>query len=134
MEKRGGEEMRDVEEIMRGALRGERIPDGYNLIESEAWGALRQIAVMYKRGEMSKEKASENKRRIYVEYEREAKEFELANELYKEYIERVIMKTENNRTKLRKMEGSDREKLEVCMEILEQIFPGELTYMKEEKK
>ena len=129
--------MREAEEIMREAVRNSEIPEGYNLVEVEAFNAMRQLVVMYNRGEISKEVAGKNRQRVYAEYEKEARDFEFAYSLYNDYASRTIRDTENNRRELRKMlrdkdkvEESDLvEALKVSLDIIECIFPGEITGM-----
>lgn len=119
-------------------MRSSSVPEGYNLIEDAAFGAMRQIAVMYNRGDISREVASRNKERIYGEYNKEAKEFEYIYKLYSDYIKRTVMETEGNRTELRKLLNKCEEKGKVetedyigiaslGMRIVESVFPGEFT-------
>lgn len=130
--------MRDAEEIMKSAIKFNEIPEGYNLVEAEAFNAMRQLAVMFKRGEISKEAASKNRERIYGEYNKEARDFEFVYKLYSDHTTRVVKDTEMNRMKLRKMlqdkngklEESDFiEALKVSLDIIETVFPGEITGM-----
>lgn len=129
--------MREASEIMKAAMKSSEIPEGYNLIEDAAFGAMRQLAVMYNRGEITKETATKNRERIYAEYNKEAKDFEFIYKLYSEYTKRVVLETESNRTELRKvLNDSEGQKitdeklaimLRLCMEIIESVFPGEFT-------
>ena len=101
--------MRDAEEIMKAAVKYNEIPEGYNLVESEAFNAMKQLVLMFKRGEISKEVATKNKERVYGEYAKEARDFEFVYKLYSDYTSRVIKDTEMNRIKLRKMlQGKDK--------------------------
>lgn len=124
--------MRDAEEIMKAAVKYNEVPEGYNLVEAEAFNAMRQLVLMFKRGEISKEIASKNRERIYGEYNKEAKDFEFVYKLYSDYAGRVIRETEMNRIKLRKMlKGKDKkleesdfiEALKVSLDIIESVFP-----------
>lgn len=130
--------MRDAEEIMKAAVKYSEIPDGYNLVEAEAFNAMRQLVLMFKRGEISKEVASKNRERVYGEYNKEARDFEFIYKLYSDHTSRVIKDTEMNRMKLReilrgkdkKLEESDFiEALRVSLDIIETVFPGEITGM-----
>ena len=133
--------MRDAEEIMKTAMKQGEIPDGYNLVEAEAFNAMRQLAVMFKKGEISKELATKNRERVYGEYNKEARDFEFVYKLYSDHTSRVIKDTEMNRMKLRKMlQGKDKkleesdfvEALKVSLDIIETVFPGEITGMNSE--
>lgn len=130
--------MREAEEIMRDAVKFSEIPSGYNLVESEAFNAMRQLVLMYKRGEISKEVASKNRERVYAEYDKEAKEYDFIYKLYSDYAGRIIRETETNRIKLIKMLKGKNGKLEetdfiealkVALDIIESVFPGEITGM-----
>lgn len=133
--------MRDAEEIMKTAMKQGEIPDGYNLVEAEAFNAMRQLAVMFKKGEISKELATKNRERVYGEYNKEARDFEFVYKLYSDHTQRVVRDTEMNRMKLRKMlQGKDKkleesdfvEALKVSLDIIETVFPGEITGMNSE--
>lgn len=133
--------MRDAEEIMKTAMKQGEIPEGYNLVEAEAFNAMRQLAVMFKKGEISKELATKNRERVYGEYNKEARDFEFVYKLYSDHTQRVIRETEMNRMKLRKMlQGKDKkleesdfvEALKVSLDIIETVFPGEITGMNSE--
>lgn len=133
--------MREAEEIMKDAVKFSEIPEGYNLVEAEAFNAMRQLVLMFKRGEISKELATKNRERVYGEYNKEAKDFEFVYSLYSDYAGRVIRETEMNRMKLRemlkgkgkKLEESDFiEALKVSLDIIESVFPGEITGMNSE--
>ena len=133
--------MRDAEEIMKAAVAYSEIPSGYNLVEAEAFNAMRQLVVMYKRGEISKEVASKNKERVYGEYRKEARDFEYVYSLYNDYVSRTVKETEMNRIKLRKLlknkstkieEADVVEALKVALDIIESVFPGEITGMNSE--
>lgn len=124
--------MRDAEEIMKTALSQAEIPEGYNLVEAEAFNAMRQLVLMFKKGEISKEVATKNRQRVYSEYEKEARDFEFIYKMYSDYTHRVIKDTEMNRMKLRemlkgkgkKLEESDFiEALKVSLDIIECVFP-----------
>lgn len=124
--------MRDAEEIMKAAVKYSEIPEGYNLVEAEAFNAMRQLVLMFKRGEISKEVASKNRERVYGEYNKEAKDFEFIYKLYSDYAGRVIRETEMNRIKLREMLKGKNKKLEesdfiealkVSLDIIESVFP-----------
>ena len=128
--------MRDAEEIMKTAMKQGEIPEGYNLVEAEAFNAMRQLAVMFKKGEISKELATKNRERVYGEYNKEARDFEFVYKLYSDHTQRVVRETEMNRMKLRKMlQGKDKkleesdfvEALKVSLDIIETVFPGEIT-------
>ena len=130
--------MRDAEEIMKAAVKYSEIPDGYNLVEAEAFNAMRQLVLMFKRGEISKEVASKNRERVYGEYNKEARDFEFIYKLYSDHTSRVIKDTEMNRMKLREiLKGKDKkleesdfiEALRVSLDIIETVFPGEITGM-----
>lgn len=130
--------MRDAEEIMKAAAKFNEIPDGYNLVEAEAFNVMKQLMIMFKRGEISKEVATKNRERVYGEYNKEAKDFEFVYSLYSDYTKRVVKDTEMNRIKLRKMlldkggeiKDSDlAEALRVALDIIETVFPGEITGM-----
>lgn len=133
--------MRDAEEIMKTAVKQGEIPEGYNLVEAEAFNAMRQLAVMFKKGEISKELATKNRERVYGEYNKEARDFEFVYKLYSDHTQRVVKDTEMNRMKLRKMlQGKDKkleesdfvEALKVSLDIIETVFPGEITGMNSE--
>jgi len=133
--------MRDAEEIMKVAVKQGEIPDGYNLVEAEAFNAMRQLVVMFKRGEISKELAGKNRERVYGEYNKEARDFEFVYKLYSDHTHRVVKDTEMNRMKLRKMlqgkgkkleEADFVEALKVSLDIIETVFPGEITGMNSE--
>ena len=133
--------MRDAEEIMKTAMKQGEIPEGYNLVEAEAVNAMRQLAVMFKKGEISKELATKNRERVYGEYNKEARDFEFVYKLYSDHTQRVVKDTEMNRMKLRKMlQGKDKkleesdfvEALKVSLDIIETVFPGEITGMNSE--
>ena len=133
--------MREAEEIMKTAMKQGEIPEGYNLVEAEAFNAMRQLAVMFKKGEISKELATKNRERVYGEYNKEARDFEFVYKLYSDHTQRVVRKTEMNRMKLRKMlQGKDKkleesdfvEALKVSLDIIETVFPGEITGMNSE--
>lgn len=133
--------MRDAEEIMKTAVKQGEIPNGYNLVEAEAFNAMRQLAVMFKKGEISKELATKNRERVYGEYNKEARDFEFVYKLYSDHTQRVVRETEMNRMKLRKMlQGKDKkleesdfvEALKVSLDIIETVFPGEITGMNSE--
>ncbi len=124
--------MREAEEIMKAAVANNETPSGYNLIEAEAFNVMRQLVVMFKRGEISKEVASKNKQRVYAEYEKEARDFEFVYSLYNDYSSRVIRETEMNRMKLRELLRDKNEKvkdtdlmeaLRVSLDIIETVFP-----------
>ena len=130
--------MRDAEEIMKAAIKQGEIPEGYNLVEAEAFNVMRQLAVMFKKGEISKELATKNRERVYGEYNKEVRDFEFVYKLYSDYAGRVIRETEMNRIKLRKMLKGKGEKIEetdiieafkVALDIIETVFPGEITGM-----
>lgn len=133
--------MRDAEEIMKTAMKQGEIPEGYNLVEAEAFNAMRQLAIMFKKGEISKELATKNRERVYGEYNKEARDFEFVYKLYSDHTQRVVKDTEMNRMKLRKMlQGKDKkleesdfvEALKVSLDIIETVFPGEITGMNSE--
>lgn len=133
--------MRDAEEIMKTAMKQGEIPEGYNLVEAEAFNAMRQLALMFKKGEISKELATKNRERVYGEYNKEARDFEFVYKLYSDHTHRVVKDTEMNRIKLRKMlqdkngriEETDLiEALKVSLDIIETVFPGEITGMNSE--
>ena len=133
--------MRDAEEIMKTAMKQGEIPEGYNLVEAEAFNAMRQLAVMFKKGEISKELATKNRERVYGEYNKEERDFEFVYKLYSDHTQRVVKDTEMNRMKLRKMlQGKDKkleesdfvEALKVSLDIIETVFPGEITGMNSE--
>lgn len=133
--------MRDAEEIMKAAVKQGEIPDGYNLVEAEAFNVMRQLVVMFKKGEISKELATKNRERVYGEYNKEARDFEFVYKLYSDHTQRVVKDTEMNRMKLRKMlQGKDKkleesdfvEALKVSLDIIETVFPGEITGMNSE--
>lgn len=133
--------MRDAEEIMKAAVAYNEIPEGYNLVEAEAFNAMRQLVLMFKKGEISKELATKNRERVYAEYNKEARDFEFVYKLYSDHTHRVVKDTEMNRTKLRKMlQGKDKkleesdfiEALKVSLDIIETVFPGEITGMNSE--
>ena len=133
--------MRDAEEIMKTAMKQGEIPEGYNLVEAEAFNTMRQLAVMFKKGEKSKELATKNRERVYGEYNKEARDFEFVYKLYSDHTQRVVKDTEMNRMKLRKMlQGKDKkleesdfvEALKVSLDIIETVFPGEITGMNSE--
>lgn len=133
--------MRDAEEIMKAAVAYNEIPEGYNLVEAEAFNAMRQLVLMFKKGEISKEVATKNRERVYAEYNKEARDFEFVYKLYSDHTHRVVKDTEMNRTKLRKMlQGKDKkleendfiEALKVSLDIIETVFPGEITGMNSE--
>ena len=133
--------MRDAEEIMKTAMKQGEIPEGYNLVEAEAFNAMRQLALMFKKGEISKELATKNRERVYGEYNKEARDFEFVYKLYSDHTHRVVKDTEMNRMKLRKMlqdknsriEETDLiEALKVSLDIIETVFPGEITGMNSE--
>lgn len=133
--------MREAEEIMKTAMKQGEIPEGYNLVEAEAFNAMRQLAVMFKKGEISKELATKNRERVYGEYNKEARDFEFVYKLYSDHTQRVVRETEMNRMKLRKMlQGKDKkleesdfvEALKVSLDIIETVFPGEITGMNSE--
>lgn len=133
--------MRDAEEIMKAAVAYNEIPEGYNLVEAEAFNAMRQLVVMFKKGEISKELATKNRERVYAEYNKEARDFEFVYNLYSDHTHRVVKDTEINRMKLRKMlQGKDKkleeadfiEALKVSLDIIESVFPGEITGMNSE--
>ena len=124
--------MRDAEEIMKDAVKFNEIPEGYNLVEAEAFNAMRQLVLMFNRGEISKEVATKNRERVYGEYEKEARDFEFIYKLYSDYSGRAIRETEMNRMKLRellkgknkKLEESDFiEALKISLDIIETVFP-----------
>lgn len=124
--------MREAEEIMKAAVANNETPSGYNLIEAEAFNVMRQLVIMFKRGEISKEVASKNKQRVYAEYEKEARDFEFVYSLYNDYSGRVIRETEMNRMKLRELLRDKNEKvkdtdlmeaLRVSLDIIETVFP-----------
>jgi len=124
--------MREAEEIMKDAVRFNEIPEGYNLVEAEAFNAMRQLVLMFKRGEISKEVATKNRERVYGEYEKEARDFEFVYKLYSDHTHRVIKDTEMNRIKLREMLKGKNKKLEesdfiealkVSLDIIESVFP-----------
>lgn len=124
--------MRDAEEIMKDAVKFNEIPKGYNLVEAQAFNAMRQLVLMFKRGEISKEVATKNRERVYGEYEKEAKDFDFIYKLYSDYTARVIRETEMNRIKLREMLKGKNKKLEesdfiealkVSLDIIECVFP-----------
>lgn len=130
--------MRKAEEIMKEAVRSSRVPEGYNLIEDAAFGAMRQVAVMYNRGEITKERATQNRERIYAEYNKEAEEFDFIYKLYSEHVKRTVNETEGYRTELRKLLNKCEEKGKIesedyvgiaslGMNIIESVFPGEFT-------
>lgn len=133
--------MREAEEIMKDAVKFSEIPDGYNLVEAEAFNAMRQLVLMFKRGDISKEVASKNRERVYAEYNKEARDFEFVYKMYSDYAGRAIRETEMNRMKLRKMLKGEGKKLEeadfiealkVSLDIIESVFPGEITGMNSE--
>ena len=133
--------MRDAEEIMKTAMKQGEIPEGYNLVEAEAFNAMRQLALMFKKGEISKELATKNRERVYGEYNKEARDFEFVYKLYSDHTHRVVKDTEMNRMKLRKMlqnkngrieEADLIEALKVSLDIIETVFPGEITGMNSE--
>lgn len=133
--------MREAEEIMKEAVVKSEIPDGYNLVEAEAFNVMRQLVVMFRRGEISKETATRNKERVYGEYKKEARDFEFVYKLYSDYTSRVIRETKMNRMKLRKMlqgkgepigETDIIEAFKVALDIIESVFPGEITGMNSE--
>lgn len=133
--------MRDAEEIMKTAMKQGEIPEGYNLVEAEAFNVMRQLALMFKKGEISKELATKNRERVYGEYNKEARDFEFVYKLYSDHTHRVVKDTEMNRMKLRKMlqdkngriEETDLiEALKVSLDIIETVFPGEITGMNSE--
>lgn len=124
--------MRDAEEIMKDAVKFSEIPEGYNLVEAEAFNAMRQLVLMFKRGEISKEVATKNRERVYGEYEKEARDFEFVYKLYSDHTQRVVKDTEMNRIKLREMLKGKNKKLEesdfiealkVSLDIIESVFP-----------
>lgn len=130
--------MRDAEEIMKAAVKFNEIPEGYNLVEAEAFNAMKQLVLMFNRGEISKEVASKNRQRVYSEYEKEARDFEFVYKLYSDHTKRVVKDTEMNRIELRKLLQGNGKKLEetdfikalkVSLDIIESVFPGEITGM-----
>lgn len=124
--------MKKKEEILNGVMLRKGIPEGYNLVESYCHLLISELMVMYRRGEITKEQATKEKERILGEYEKEVREWEFKEDLYKKHIE-SIKRTECSRMKLRELlrdgeevtEGRMAEVINVAMSIIMEVFPVE---------
>lgn len=121
--------MKSRDEIMKDAMGSSEVPDDYNLIEQNCFYVIRQLLVMFRNGEMSKETASKNKEKVFKQYEDECNKYGFMIDLYKKHTQ-DILKTENDRVKLHKMLNTDTEVSDMfntAMSIVDSVFKGEFS-------
>ena len=118
--------MRNTEEILNDIKTNQDIPQDYSLLEMHCYLCLKKVILMYQNNQLSKEQAVGIKIRINAEYEKQKKEYEFQQSLYKKHIEN-ISNTENLRTRLRKRLNSKEpiteeslcETINLCLELIE---------------
>lgn len=128
--------MKTKEQIINDSIKEETPPADYNMIEIQCFLALKQLLVMFHNRQISKEKAGITKNKILAKYESDSKQYEFERSMFQEHIEH-IKQTENARVKLHKMlngkepynkpvtEESMAETINICLEIINIIFPKE---------
>lgn len=118
--------MKNTEEILNDIKARQDIPQDYSLLEMHCYFCLKKVILMYQNNQLSKEQAVGIKVRINAEYEKQKKEYEFQQSLYKKHIEN-ISETENLRTRLRKRLNSKEpiteeslcETINLCLELIE---------------
>lgn len=128
--------MKSKEQIINDSIKLETPPADYNLLEIHCFLALKQLLVMFHNKQITTENASKTKQLILANYEKRWKEYEFQTSMFQEHIDH-IRKTENARTKLRKMLNGEAEEakpiteerlcktINLCMEIISTVFKGE---------
>ena len=128
--------MKSKEEIINDSIKLETPPADYNLLEIHCFLALKQLLVMFHNKQITTENASKTKQLILADYEKRNKEYEFQKSMFQEHIDH-IRKTEDARTKLRKMLNGEAEEakpiteerlcetINLCMEIISTVFKGE---------
>lgn len=128
--------MKSREQIVNDSIKLETPKTDYNLIEIHCFLSLKQLLVMFRNNQISKENATIMKNKILAKYESDSKQYEFERSMFQEHIQN-IKETENARTKLRKMlNGQDEynkaiteesycETINTCMEIISKVFKGE---------
>lgn len=128
--------MKSKEQIINDSIKLETPPADYNLLEMHCFLALKQLLVMFHNKQITTANASKTKQLILADYEKRNKEYEFQTSMFQEHIDH-IRKTENARTKLRKMLNGEAEEakpiteerlcetINLCMEIISTVFKGE---------
>lgn len=128
--------MKSKEQIINDSIKLETPPADYNLLEMHCFLALKQLLVMFHNKQITTANASKTKQLILADYEKRNKEYEFQTSMFQEHIDH-IRKTEDARTKLRKMLNGEAgeakpiteerlcETINLCMEIISTIFKGE---------
>lgn len=128
--------MKSKEQIINDSIKLETPPADYNLLEIHCFLALKQLLVMFHNKQITTANASKTKQLILADYEKRNKEYEFQTSMFQEHIDH-IRKTENARTKLRKMLNGEAEEakpiteerlcetINLCMEIISTVFKGE---------
>lgn len=93
--------MWSLEELDKAAYRGEDVPGGIGLIQQMYYISVRGIYTQYKNGDLSIDKAKEDKRCVEAEYKAYMKQYGFEVQLNREHLDRFLV-TENLRTELRK--------------------------------
>lgn len=128
--------MKSKEQIINDSIKLETPPADYNLLEMHCFLALKQLLVMFHNKQITTANASKTKQLILADYEKRNKEYEFQTSMFQEHIDH-IRKTEDARTKLRKMLNGEAEEakpiteerlcetINLCMEIISTVFKGE---------
>lgn len=128
--------MKSKEQIINDSIKLETPPADYNLLEMHCFLALKELLVMFHNKQITTANASKTKQLILADYEKRNKEYEFQTSMFQEHIDH-IRKTENARTKLRKMLNGEAEEakpiteerlcetINLCMEIISTVFKGE---------
>ena len=128
--------MKNKEEIINDSIKLETPPADYNLLEIHCFLALKQLLIMFHNKQITTENASRTKQLILADYEKRYKEYDFKKSMFQEHIEH-IRKTENARTKLRKILNGEAEEakpiteerlcetINIAVEILATVFKGE---------
>lgn len=123
--------MKERKEIEKDALRLEKAPNDYNLLELHCFLVLKQLLMMYWNKQIPAEQAGKIKQQIFADYEKRCKEFDFWSNTFKEKIE-ASNRTAYLRNELRKKWKSDEatestlaEMLNMALEIISITYKEE---------
>lgn len=107
--------MKKAEEIYNDALIFDDIPKNYNIFEINCFMSLKILLKQFYNGHITKEKASVEKKKIFISFEKN----NFMADLYKEHTE-DIRKTEELRIMLRhQLKDSSEQSLETALKLIE---------------
>ena len=117
--------MKTSEQIIKDASSEKDIKD-YSLLELHLYLVIKQILKMYFNNQINKEQANIYKQQAVSKYEKDIKNYEFQQSMFKEHIKN-IRDTEDLRRKLRKKLNNNEEITEaslsdiinICLEIIE---------------